>query len=348
MRVEATRQSSETVYDLFTNEETAKPLLRSHVRAIDDSEDDLLLIYLEAAVDYMQNLSDRLLGVHDVTVYIDKDESKRGPVTFSGVQNVTSVGPLFYNAKDPDDESPFSLGYKMIGEDAIDTDVDYTYGDDDDYGVGREYQVGTATHGATFNLTFNVSVIDTTIDNLNVDQVRFIVQKQDSDGNWSNGIVNAAGVTVPATKTVDANGNSTALSFTSLAGGNYRVEAQAVNNPGPEQTYIGEKEYDYFNVHNGRDFDNQIVTSSYPIWIDIHKGCDHKQVGDNGTDYNRDFWKLHLTAGTPFESLPKQYKQAALLLVGHYYNMREAENIGGITTELKEGVRRLIQSVRQF
>jgi len=348
MRVEATRQSSETVYDLFTNEETAKPLLRSHVRAIDDSEDDLLLIYLEAAVDYMQNLSDRLLGVHDVTVYIDKDESKRGPVTFSGVQNVTSVGPLFYNAKDPDDESPFSLGYKMIGEDAIDTDVDYTYGDDDDYGVGREYEVSTTSHGVTFNLVFNVSVIDTTIDNLNVDQVRFIVQRQDSDGTWSNGILNTAGATVQATKIVDANGDSTALSFTNLAAGNYRVEAQAVNNPGPSQTYIGEKQYDYFNVHNGRDFDNQIVTSSYPIWIDIHNGCDHKQVDDNGTDYNRDFWKLHLTAGTPFESLPKQYKQAALLLVGHYYNMREAENIGGITTELKEGVRRLIQSVRQF
>ena len=173
MRVEATRQSSETVYDLFTNEETAKPLLRSHVRAIDNSEDDLLLIYLEAAVDYMQNLSDRLLGVHDVTVYIDKDESKRGPVTFSGVQNVTSVGPLFYNAKDPDDESPFSLDYKMIGDDAIDTDVEYTYGDDDDYGVGREYQVGTTGHGATFNLVFNVSVIDTTIDNL------------DSEGDFS-------------------------------------------------------------------------------------------------------------------------------------------------------------------
>lgn len=353
MRVQATRKSTESVYDLFTNEATAKPLLRSHVRAIDNSEDDLLLIYLEAAVDYMQNLSDRLLGLHDVEVYIDKDESKRGPVTFSGVQNVASVGPLFYNSKDPDDKSPFGLEYKMIGEDAIDTGVTYTFGSDGNFGVGEEYKVLTTTDpfgSNSINKVFNVSIIGNTIAGSAVDSVVFTVRKQAADGTFTATLKNAAGVNLSGVRIATANGDTSALVLGSLPGGNYRVEAQprAAGQPGAN---LGDPQYDYFNVHDGRDFDNQIVTSSYPIWIDIHEGCEHKQVSDGttgGADYNRDFWQLHLKAGTAFGSLPKQYRQAALLLVGHYYNMREAENIGGITTELKEGVSRLIQSVRQF
>ena len=348
MRVEATRQSAENVYDLFGGEHLAKPLLRSHVRAIDSSEDDLLLIYLEAAVDYMQNLSDRLLGAHDVIVYIDKYESKVGAVTFSGVQNVTGVGPLFYNSKDPDDKTPFGLQYKLIGEDAVDTGVTYTLGDDTTFGVGQEFEISTTSFGLTVSRSFNVTAINTTIAGQNVDGVRFTAQKQASDGTFTATIEKVDGTRPTTSMLVSSNGTSSALNLGLLPGGNYRYEAQALNNPGQAETKLGDPQYHYFNIHDGRDFDNQIVTTSYPIWIDIHEGCEQQDVVDNGADYDRDFWKLHLTAGTAFLNLPKQYKQAALLLVGHYYNMREAENIGGITTELKEGVRRLISSVRQY
>lgn len=45
---------------------------------------------------------------------------------------------------------------------------------------------------------------------------------------------------------------------------------------------------------------------------------------------------------------PPRFKQAFLLLTGHFYNQREAEVIGAITTEVKMGVDRLIGSLRNY
>jgi hypothetical protein len=93
------------------------------------------------------------------------------------------------------------------------------------------------------------------------------------------------------------------------------------------------------------DLEYLYLYDRYPVHINV---SDLIGKVTDPSEFNTDFIQLTFTAGTELSALPKQYKQAALLLVGHYYNMREAENIGGITTELKEGVRRLIQSVRQF
>jgi hypothetical protein len=45
---------------------------------------------------------------------------------------------------------------------------------------------------------------------------------------------------------------------------------------------------------------------------------------------------------------PLQVLEAILLLVGHYYNQREAEHIGGITSTVKEGVDRLLISAKKY
>lgn len=61
-------------------------------------------------------------------------------------------------------------------------------------------------------------------------------------------------------------------------------------------------------------------------------------------------WAFRVTieGGQPLTSVPRAYRQAALLLVGHYDTQREAEFTGGITTEIKEGVNRLLASVRSY
>ena len=73
-----------------------------------------------------------------------------------------------------------------------------------------------------------------------------------------------------------------------------------------------------------------------------------EKVQDSDSRFTKGFVKIECDAGKALDSLPKQYKQAALLLVGHYYNMREAEAVGGITMELKEGVQRLMASARLY
>ena len=83
------------------------------------------------------------------------------------------------------------------------------------------------------------------------------------------------------------------------------------------------------------------LTPDYPASLDLTE----VEV-DSGLD--QDLFRVTLTCGASLGDLPKQYHQAALLLVGHYYNQRETEVIGQITSELKEGVRRLVMSARQF
>lgn len=59
-------------------------------------------------------------------------------------------------------------------------------------------------------------------------------------------------------------------------------------------------------------------------------------------------YRVWLKGGEPASGLPKQFRLAVMLLVSHYYTNREAEYVGGITTELKEGVKRLLNTVRKF
>jgi len=212
MNIKITRQATTDTTLFDANEATALTLLRNHVRAIDDSEDDLLKIYLSAAIDYMQELSNRVLGVSSVAVYLDKGEVQSGDIIIPKCQNVASV-TVAYRKKDN---------------------------------------------------TYSGNIID---------------------------------------------------SFSS--------------------DYIAEATSDKYIV----------LTHRYPMVVNFH---DIVELLDEPSEFNRDLIKMTFTSGTLLSALPRQYKQAALLLVGHYYNMREAENIGGITTEVKEGVKRLMQSVRQF
>lgn len=59
-------------------------------------------------------------------------------------------------------------------------------------------------------------------------------------------------------------------------------------------------------------------------------------------------YRFTFTGGELVSTLPNQFKIAMLMLVSHYYTNREAEYVGGITTELKEGVRRLMNTVKRF
>ena len=344
MIIKHTRRStdSHTLFDAV--EANTLTLLRNHVRAIDNSDDDLLKVYLDAAIDYMQTLTNRLLGSHDVTILIDKDESSR--LLSAPIDNVTSLGGLYYLSKDPDDVSPFALTYSVISEEAQHTGNSYIFGNDADWNNGKEYTISESLHDVNVVLTYNVSAIGQDLGDGTIDQVRFIPQTQGRDGAYTNGIQTSSGVSVNL-KTITSNGTETHV-FGRLPAGKYRVQAQAMSGTGQGATYIGPTREKYFIVNDGFDFDNHIDTDAYPIHLDLSNGLSHDQVSSNGTDYNTNFWKMTLVAGLPLASLPAQYKQAALLLIGHYYNMREAEAIGGITMELKEGVQRLMSSARLY
>jgi hypothetical protein len=211
MNIKVTR-SSLTSTELFAAAEAdALALMRNHVRAIDDSDDDLLKVYLDAAIDYMQSLTDRLLGTHSVEVLVDYDELEH-PVELAGVNNI--------------DGTTITVKYRLASG-ALSTDVtDDTAGD-----------------------------------------------------------------------------------------------------------YLADLKY-------------IVIEDIYPAYIYFENFRD--LVSDTATEYKKGYVKVSFNAGVALSSAPLQYKQAALLLVGHYYNMREAEAIGGITMELKEGVQRLMASARQY
>ena len=217
MNISVTRQDVASTTLFAAGEAAALTLLRNHVRAIDDGDDDLLKVYLDAALDYMQSMSDRLLGSHDVRVYVDYDELSQG-ITLPTINEVTDDFKVYYRKE---------------------------------------------------------------------------------DGTYSNDIL-----------------------------------ADEINEP-PEANpdYLEDLEY-------------VIIKDQYPPYLYFSNLLN--LVHNKDTKFTKGYLKITCTAGTTLANLPRQYKQAALLLVGHYYNMREAENIGGITMELKEGVRRLMSSVRQY
>jgi hypothetical protein len=89
----------------------------------------------------------------------------------------------------------------------------------------------------------------------------------------------------------------------------------------------------------------KISNSGYPIKVDL-KGVD--TPADLNEDQDYDLYKVVLSGGENVKDLPKQFTQAALLLVGHYDNQREAEFFGGVSAEVKEGVHRLVSTIKVF
>jgi len=84
-------------------------------------------------------------------------------------------------------------------------------------------------------------------------------------------------------------------------------------------------------------------TETYPSTFKI------KSVpSDITTNETEAVYRIWFKGGEAAESLPNQFRMAMMLLVSHYYTNREAEYVGGITTELKEGVKRLLGTVKMF
>lgn len=305
-------------------------LLRAHVRAIDNSEDDLLRVYLDAALDYMEQLTNRVLGLSDVVVYVNREELKR-PFPVHKVQDVVRLWKLEYRSEDADGASPWSKPYKMY-ESTIDHEINSVKIS----GLSETHFPMESNDQTAFLLYLTLA------DRTNVTLITADLEMFDeATGQYVNdGEDQVVANTFPEIgvllHTPTGQGHHHPKGFY-----RYKVVVTA-NDEGTTTSYL------YFQIHNGTDFDNVIVTDRYPCYFDLSKY--EKAIGEDNiyTSDEADFARIYMIAGTELASLPKQYKQAALLLVGHYYNMREAENIGGITTEVKEGVHRLLQSVRQF
>jgi len=87
-----------------------------------------------------------------------------------------------------------------------------------------------------------------------------------------------------------------------------------------------------------------IFTDTYPVEIDWTKLDTPSDIHSR----DKQVYRIVLTGGDNVKDLPKQFRQAMLLLVGHYDSQREAEYIGGLTSEVKEGVHRLMATVKQY
>ncbi len=93
------------------------------------------------------------------------------------------------------------------------------------------------------------------------------------------------------------------------------------------------------------DVKARVRNTGYPIQIDF-TGVDIPS--DINADQDYDLYRVTLEGGDNVKDLPRQYRQAMLLLVGHYDSQREAEYVGGLTTEIKEGVQRLLATVKVY
>jgi len=311
-------------------EEAAYALLRSHVRAIDDSEDSLLLTYLETALDYMEALTNRILGLSDVVVYVNRDELKR-PFVVHRVQDVLRLWKLEYRSLDADSVAPWSKPYKMFEPTLPDVVISTKLAGLSDTAIAMESDDKTS---------FNMYLELTSTSGLT--QILCDLEKlNEASGAYVNEGEN---------QVVINTFNSTSILIHSATGqghnherGTYRWKIQVTDSEeDPSTNYL------YFTIHNGTDFDNIIITDRYPCYFDLSKYEDAIGSTELYATDEEDFARIYMIAGTDLMAVPRQYRQAALLLVGHYYNMREAENIGSITTEVKEGVHRLLQSVRQY
>ena len=89
----------------------------------------------------------------------------------------------------------------------------------------------------------------------------------------------------------------------------------------------------------------RVRNTGYPLQVDF---TGTEPPVDLNEDQDYDLYKITLKGGENVKDLPKQFTQAALMLIGHYDSHREAEFFGGITTEVKEGVQRLLGSVKRY
>lgn len=93
------------------------------------------------------------------------------------------------------------------------------------------------------------------------------------------------------------------------------------------------------------DSSARVRNTGYPIQLDL---VNVEEPEDINEDQDYDLYRIVLSGGENVKDLPKQFTQAALMLIGHYDSHREAEFFGGITTEVKEGVQRLLGSVKRY
>ena len=93
------------------------------------------------------------------------------------------------------------------------------------------------------------------------------------------------------------------------------------------------------------DSNAKVRNTGYPLQLDF---TELEAPSDINTDQKYDLYKVELTGGDNVKDLPRQYRQAMLLLVAHYDSQREAEYVGGLTTEVKEGAQRLINTVKVY
>jgi hypothetical protein len=327
MNIKIVRDDAQPSYTLFSSvESTAYDIMRSHVRAYDSDDDALLRLYLDAAIDYMQELSDRILGTSVVTIKLNKSEIE-GPITIPKVQDITHLHSLKYRSKDGDLEIPYSESYSFyldeIPANTPASGVSLTVGE-------RAYEIPHTNHTQSLSLQasgqpdgFNATTYTQTFDYWDTSTNAWLDYED----------VDSVSDTYADDRPLTNNAH--------LPIGMYRFTDTLTN--AASETAVSTF---YFVVTDGSDlFDCRVATDRYPMYLKIDNLL---HLPDDASDYDEDYIEIVLDAGTALGDLPAQYSQAALLLLGHYYNMREAENIGGITSELKEGVKRLIQSVRQF
>ena len=96
-----------------------------------------------------------------------------------------------------------------------------------------------------------------------------------------------------------------------------------------------------YSIMDPSDYVANIET--YPATFTIKNAPQDLVEGDNEALY-----RIWFKGGEPVSGLPHQFRAAMMLLVAHYYTNREAEYVGGITTEIKEGVKRLLTTVKLF
>tara|TARA_R110000851_G_scaffold79237_1_gene174574 strand:- start:4124 stop:5086 length:963 start_codon:yes stop_codon:yes gene_type:complete len=314
------RLSSNTESDFLST-----ATMQAHVRAVDATENSLLEIYRNAAIDYLQNLSDRVIGISDVVVTLSFNEML-DPVRLQKIQDITSIKYIKYRST-----KTGNLEY-------------YTpeLSDDAEHGHYVTSLAFADASGAVtpVNRVMEVDAATTTIDVTMTGALDSGATMVNADFRLYRYNFFSKEYTYVAADDSSGGGVSYTGTFADLSVGVYRIDFTPTESDG--HTHTSSR---YFAISNGTLFNGVMNTANYPSILNV---CNLRGLLTDADSTDEKGIQIGLAAGTAYNGLPKQYYQAALLLVGHYYNMREAENIGGITSEVKEGVKRLVASVRQY